>query len=371
MVEKISWSIVNQLGKTYLDVQKTRVAMDLRCQQAELKELIYNGLATEMYTYSDVDEKDEESLELTPEKRRIRIRKVEVLKGKNKTEQKEIDEKKKEILTTFRENNDSFKLLLSHKLRLHKQEQDLLDETVKLIAHMNLWKWCQTVRGMGEVAAMTFVSYVTPIKGRNVGQVWRYIGLTPGQRLKKGEQASFNKRIKARFLGVLVKNVIMADDPYYAEMYRIKREYYRNRPDLLNKWTDGKGGQRSGFKGHTEKMAKRALCKLLISHAYELLSIDRNIPVDNKWNTQHRNSLPIKPSTIKSQQELLERYAKIHAAFLEKLKKVWAEGDLEKYQEVLTHFDIDSINLGKKYKKEKIIKPIKVKATTRGVSRKK
>lgn len=33
------WKVLNQLVKSYLDIQKTRVAMELRCQKLEEQEL--------------------------------------------------------------------------------------------------------------------------------------------------------------------------------------------------------------------------------------------------------------------------------------------------------------------------------------------
>jgi hypothetical protein len=317
------WKILNQIARSYLDLQKTRVAMDLRCQKLEEQELINNDLAKEQITI----ETDEETGKET------RARKIILSKSDDEEEQKEIEALIETTLENFRENNEAFKLLLSHKDRLHKQEKDLLKEATKIFNATGLWKWCESVKGLGPVAGMTFVSAINPEKAKTVANMWSYLGLTPNQLRRKGEQSNFNPQLKGRFLGVICQNLIRANDPYYSAIYRIKKDYYRERPDLL-------AAKKKGFNAHTDKMAKRIMAKLIVSHAFELLQRDRGMEIEPIANS-HRNPIPIKPADLDDQQTVLTRYTKNHAILIEKLKALWLEGDnnKDKYFEYLQHAD--------------------------------
>jgi hypothetical protein len=316
----VDFKILNQIARSYLDIQKTRVAMDLRCQRLEEQELIRHDLAKEQ-TLIEEDENGHE----------IRSRKVSLAKGETEEEQKEIEKQIKETLERFRNENESYKLLLSHKDRLHKQELDLLKESTKIFNVTSLWQWCEMVRGLGPVAAMTFVGYINPEIAKTIANMWSYLGLTPNQLKRKGVQVNFNPQLKGRFLGVICQNLIRAADPYYAAIYRIKKDYYRERPDLLE-------NKKKGFNAHTHKMALRIMAKIIVSHAFELLQKDRGTPIEPIINS-HRNPLPIKPESQTTQKEVLERYTMNHARIIERLKQLWIAGDKDKYYEYLTHAD--------------------------------
>lgn len=314
------FKILNNIARSYLDIQKTRVAMELRCQRLEEQELINNELAKEQI----IIETDDEGKE-------TRSRKIILTKGETEEEQKEIEEQTQTTLEKFREENESYKLLLTHNKRLHKQEIDLLKESVKIFNATKLWQWCESVRGLGPVAAMTFVGYINPDIAKTVANMWSYLGLTPNQLKRKGQQANFNPQLKGRFLGVICQNLIRSADPYYSAIYRIKKEYYRERPDLISK-------KKKGFNAHTDRMAKRIMAKIIVSHAFELLQRDRGMIVEPIANS-HRNPIPIKPADLDEQKQVLERYTKGHATIIEKLKALWIEGDEQKYYEYLTHAD--------------------------------
>jgi hypothetical protein len=314
------WKILNQIARSYLDLQKTRVAMELRCQKLEEQELINNDLAKEQI----IIEKDDETGQET------RARKVNLIKGETDEEQKEINEQISKTLTDFRENNEAYKLLLSHKDRLHKQEKDLLKEATKIFNATGLWRWCESVKGLGPVAGMTFVSAINPEKAKTVANMWSYLGLTPNQLRRKGQQSNFNPQLKGRFLGVICQNLIRSNDPYYSAIYRIKKDYYRERPDLL-------AAKKKGFNAHTDKMAKRIMAKLIVSHAFELLQRDRGMEIEPIANSRHLNPIPVKPQEVADQQQVLERYTKNHAILIEKLKALWIEGDKDKYFDFLQH----------------------------------
>lgn len=327
----IEWELLQELARTYLDIQKTRVGMELRSQKMVDKELVKKGLAV----YETVSEKksksEDEDAPLTVGKR------ISKIKSDDEDEQKKIDEKIAVETKYFKENSNTYKLIIAHKARLHKQEKDLLKDCVDLFRDSSLWEWCLKVKGLGEVAGMTFIGYIDPTKtdGKGVNAVFSYLGLSAQHsKLKKGEQAHFNPKLKGRFLGVLGKNIIRSNDPYYASVYRIKKEYYKQRPDLLDKFDK----RPKGWKGHIDKMAIRVLTKLITSHAYDILRYDRGLT--NEIVIDHRNNIPLKPDKPEEQNDILNNYRKNHEIFLEKLKFVWSDDETEdktKYYECLRH----------------------------------
>jgi|SRR5215510_2888200 len=327
MQTTVDFKILNQIARSYLDIQKTRVAMELRCQRLEEQELIRFHMAKEIIT-----------IETDDEGREKRARKVEYVKGETEDEQADIDKAIDVTLADFRENNESYKLLLSHKDRLNKQETDILKESAKIFNVTKLWQWCERVKGLGPVAAMTFVGYINPEVAKTQDRMHSYLGLTPNQLKRKGVQVNFNPQLKGRFLGVICQNLIRARDPYYSAIYNIKKDYYRERPDLLAK-------QKKGFNAHTHKMALRIMAKIIVSHAFELLQLDRGIDPKANQTTPHRrrNYLPIKPEDALEQKKYLDQYTMTHAKMIEKLKRLWIEeADSEEkpnYMDFMQHSD--------------------------------
>jgi hypothetical protein len=337
----IEWELLQELARTYLDLQKTRVGMELRSQKMVDKELIKKGLAM----YETVSEKksnssptkikNEEGIEEEIEGPPTIGKRIVKIKSDDEDEQKKIDENIEKETKYFKENSNTYKIIIAHKARLHKQEKDLLKDCVDLFRDSELWKWCLGVKGLGEVAGMTFIGYIDPTKTDNVNQLFSFLGMSAQRsKLKKGEQAHFNPKLKGRFLGVIGKNIIRSNDPYYASVYRIKKEYYKQRPDLLDKFDK----KPKGWKGHIDKMAVRVLTKLITSHAYDILKHDRGLT--ERIIIDHRNNIPLKPESPIEQKQILETYQKNHAIFIEKLKFVWKDDETEnkeKYFECLRH----------------------------------
>jgi hypothetical protein len=184
------------------------------------------------------------------------------------------------------------------------------------------------------------------------------------------DRKTFAKSIKGRFIGIIIPNIIRAEDKYYKKFYDIKKEFYLERPDMLFKYADKKG-----LRGRCHKMGGRFLMGILVSHAFELMLMDEDetgapdakqrlaelrmvetrrrgapeIPVGapgiepdsrvqptelapERWHDKfawnHRVPIPIKPTDPSKWFKIQEDFARFHAEFLEMLKKLWVE-DIE------------------------------------------
>src|SRR5215510_6418467 len=249
-VDAQGWRDINLLAKAYLELQRSRVAFDLRSQKLEEARLVEEGL------YLKID-KVEEDPDTGEKKRRTKYKPVD--------DTEETKEAIKDFKKYLRETNYIYQLLIAHRDRLKKQEEDMLKDASEIFQSSALWDWCERVKGLGPVAALTFMGYMNPAYTPTLGNFWSKAGLTPGSRLKRGVQGKSNPQIRAR-IWMVAKNVIMAQDTYYSSIYNLKKEYFMNRPDLV----DQKAGPNKikGWQGKMDKYAKRVLMKMLTSHAY-------------------------------------------------------------------------------------------------------
>jgi len=190
------------------------------------------------------------------------------------------------------EGSDVYNLLLSHRNTLKEQERNLLKSARKLFQDHELWGWCKRVRGLGVVAAMTFLGYINPEIATSAGKIWKIAGFAPDAKLRKGRKAGFNPELKGRFW-LIGRNVYLKRDDYYFPLYQAKREYY------LTKRHDLRSPKR------INAMSFRWLIKLLISHAWELIRKAEGLPIN-----PHHNYIPPKPENPSEALLILERATK-------------------------------------------------------------
>lgn len=190
----------------------------------------------------------------------------------------------------------------------HFKEKESLKKAYSLFSEHPLWDWCQAVKGLGPVAALTFLGYINPYVATTASKVWKYAGLVP-TRPKK-----FNRRFKGRVMGVIVKNIILKKDSYYYPLYIGKKQYYlvdrgmqgyiddpSTCPDYKKCVTrnyeaarrQGRKPKRPSCRAHADNRAKRVLGKLLCSHALEIMRVHEGLPVDAMRS--HRDYIAPKP----------------------------------------------------------------------------
>ncbi|MGC8578150.1 MAG: hypothetical protein ACP5KW_09415 [Thermoproteota archaeon] len=223
------------------------------------------------------------------------------------------------------EDEEIKKMLIEHHQRLKAEEKLLLKEIEKRIKQEFLWQWCLNVKGLGVVGALTFLGFINPERCDTAGKARAYLGLIPGVELKSGKKISFNPEAKGR-IWLITRNIIMAKDPYYYELYTRKKEYYLNNErkvfyngewitfppfkEILEDPTKcpfymecvkkykakaerlGREAKPVSCRAHLDNMAKRWLASLLVAHATELMRRSLGLPVDNF--KKHHNYIPPK-----------------------------------------------------------------------------
>lgn len=180
---------------------------------------------------------------------------------------------------------------------IQRAKNDILKLAEELVEGTLVYEWCKNVKGLGLVAALTYLGYIDP--RRPIRCNYKYWGLAPGCKKVSGEKSNFNPWLKGRAY-FFARCVVMAKDPYYYQLYKAKKEIYSERPDLktaTNAKIDGK--------------AKFWLAKLLLSHAHALMREELGLPLG-----EHHPHIPPKP--LETNEEEIE---KVVGELIEKLKK--------------------------------------------------
>jgi len=214
----------------------------------------------------------------------------------------------------FREEDKSKQLIqiqLDYIRVLTKDEKALLKQIVELYEDSELWAWCQNVKGLGPMAAATFLSYINPYVADTAGKTKAYMGLIPGAALQAGKKANSNPQAKGRMY-VVTTNVIRAKDPYYTALYQKKKAYYTEKmgaymtdPTLCPEYEacakklinraqkEKRAPKKPPCKAHIHNRAIRWTAGILVSHATELMRKQEGLDVSAFH--AHRGYIPIPP----------------------------------------------------------------------------
>jgi len=288
--EEPDWQIMNMIGRSYLSTLKTRVGCVHRLKKLEFLELRKRDLVDITKTNEQGDMKD-----------------WEVKEG--------FEEEAKKIINIIKDGRP-YQILETHKDKLEREEHELLKDARDLFKTSAVWKFCENVKGLGPVAAMTFLSYIDPDKCTSAGKFFAYVGLVPTGRLRKGERGHFNPEIKGR-LNYISKNMIRATDPYYYKLYLVKKDYFQHRIDFEDKVLK----KVKGTPAKIDAKSVQWLTKLIVSHTIEIIrkAHDEDFP-------RHRNYLPPKPTDPVEQLRIIDIFREQQAAHLEETKRRIVEG---------------------------------------------
>ena len=161
----------------------------------------------------------------------------------------------------------------------------------KLLDHYSMahpvGKWARGILGIGPVIAAGLIANVDPSK-KSAGAIWRYAGLVPGQKRKRGEKIDWNPDMKqiAYFIGESFARLVNHPNSTYAAVYKKRKSYesmknenleYKTQADALletkrfSETTEAfehlKGGKLPPFL--IDKRARRYAAKLFLAHFFE------------------------------------------------------------------------------------------------------
>jgi len=212
-------------------------------------------------------------------------------------------------LETLNKGSSILEILKEHREVLESERKKLLKEAKNLFENHLIWKYCQKIKGMGEVAALTFLGYIDPYKVTSAGQVRAYFGVAPQTSKESGEISKWNREAKGR-LWLIIRNVIMAKDPYYYPLYLQKKQWYLTREygkyienaELCPHYKEcykrlfhkaarlNRPIKKPPCKAHVNNLAIRWLMGIIVNHAAELLRRAEGLGV-SAWKS-HSNYIP-------------------------------------------------------------------------------
>jgi hypothetical protein len=150
-------------------------------------------------------------------------------------------------------------------------EQELDRDLKGLAADYEIIEHMVSVRGLGFILAAKVVAMIDITRAENPSSLWRYAGYGvvdgKAERLRKGEKAHFNKRLKTTCY--LVGSSFLKTGSPYRDVYDSAREYYEANRD----WE----------KGHIHNAAMRKMIKLWLSHLWDRWRRLEGLPVTEPY----------------------------------------------------------------------------------------
>jgi len=102
---------------------------------------------------------------------------------------------------------------------LEVAEREMVEKVEKLVKDHPLWEeFGSQVKGLGPILLAKVMAEVITFEGRgidrfdNVSKLWKYFGLAPGQRARRGEKAGYRRRAKS-VAWLVARNILMAQGP--------------------------------------------------------------------------------------------------------------------------------------------------------------
>lgn len=304
--KKTSWKELNLLARCYLDFQHARISIEHRVRLLLESVWMEAGLMEEIKTEKPANSKGK--IRAKYERRFIEY--------EDEEDNKALQEQAVQLEKQLQEESEPYAIMLARASQLKKDEKETLQDCKRLVQGTALWDWILRVKGLSDVAAMTLLGYINPDKITRVEQVWKFFGLFPNARLISGQKANFNLELKGRMY-LLARNIVMQKDPYYEQIYRMKKAYYLQLDEINEEWLTKPGG-----KMHVDMSAKITMIKLVVSHAVEIILKSNNKP----FVSEHQNNryLPPKPVDDAEVQRYLGLYAADMPEKIERRNKRWA-----------------------------------------------
>lgn len=203
--------------------------------------------------------------------------------------------------------------------KFNEEEKAYEKMFLKEVSRYPIWNtWLKRVKGIGAVHAITLISYLGDCSQfATRSKLWAYAGykVEDGHAVKRerGKLCNWNPDLKTRCF-LIGDSFIKVRNKYRVKVYdktkeRLKLEHPE--PEL----TDKKSKEGKPIKKYTpihiERMARRKMVKLFLSHYWEVARKLANLPVDNAWAVEHghHNAPPEefldKPEVVKPKREIV------------------------------------------------------------------
>ena len=148
--------------------------------------------------------------------------------------------------------------------RLYKTEKQLVKRLEAWSkAHPLRINFLSRIQGIGPILSSALIAWLEPIdRFSNISKLWKYCGLAPGQKRKRGQKLDYNPRLKTLMWKVASSfEKQKAEKSFYRRIYQLKKTYYLNREDLAKAIDD----KTKGAKLHVRLMSMRFTVKRFLA----------------------------------------------------------------------------------------------------------
>lgn len=164
-----------------------------------------------------------------------------------------------------------------------------------------VWDWIISIRGLGEgnLAAQVLAQIDDIAKFDNISKLWRFAGyaVINGKREynQPGEKSHYNRTLKS-LCWVVTDQFIKQHTPFYDDLYRDEKAKLR----LLHPEKVVENGKTRYNDGHIDKMARRKVSKVFLSHLWLKWRESDGLPVTEPYVNAILGHRTVSPDEVSS-----------------------------------------------------------------------
>lgn len=179
-------------------------------------------------------------------------------------------------------------------------EKEYERQLIPMVNKERIYKeWLQYVNGMGIRNVCRLLRYFGYCERFDtISKLWAYSGLhvVEGKsvRRKRGEQLTYNLKVKTGCLGVIGDSLIKANKSYKKRIYDVYKKRIIKRGCCERKHPTKKDKMCRDFPGHAANMARRKMVKVFLSHYWLMCRTIKKLPLRSPFPHKDDNNY-IKP----------------------------------------------------------------------------
>ncbi len=102
------------------------------------------------------------------------------------------------------------------------------------------------IQGMGPILSSALIAWLSPIsRFPNISKLWKYCGLAPGQKRRRGQKINYNPHLKTLMWKIATSfEKQKPEKSFFRRLYDKKKAYYYTREDLRSAVEKGDKGAR-------------------------------------------------------------------------------------------------------------------------------
>jgi len=165
--------------------------------------------------------------------------------------------------------------------------------------------WLSKIYGVGPILSSALIAWLGPIsRFDNISKLWKYCGMAPGQKRKRGQKINYNPHLKTLMWKIASSfEKQKATKSRYRRIYDEKKRYYLNRPDLH----EAIEKKKKGAKLHVRLMAMRFTVKRFLADTWIVWRKMEGLPVTKPYAhtiLHHTDFVIPQPDKVDEEEEI-------------------------------------------------------------------